>query len=384
MTARALTRAAILALSLAAGIADTRAQSPLVAPRIAPQTDTTDQRPLLDPKPLPLAGVLKSPILWQTWRQRFVTETGRVVDTGNNGVSHSEGQGYGLVLAVAAGDRVTFERIWGWTRANLEVRDDHLLAWRWEPDARPAVADMNDASDGDVLVAWALTEAAEAWGDQNYRLAARRLATDIVRRLIVRKSDFGPLLLPAAAGFAGPGRAGGPVLNPSYWVYPAFSRLGLVASDIDWAGLTRSGLALLKAGRFGPANLPVDWMALDDGQLRPADGFPARFGYDAIRIPLYLAFAGVGDRDTLAPFVGWAGQRRGALPIVDAGSGRGLESFSETGYAAIGALVACAATGAPFPAELRNLRPGDNYYPATLHLLALVAVQMRYPSCWRV
>ena len=63
-----------------------------------------------------------------------------------------------LLLAIAANDRATFDKIWGWTRANLMVRDDQLLAWRWDPAHRPAVADINDASDGDILVAWALTD----------------------------------------------------------------------------------------------------------------------------------------------------------------------------------------------------------------------------------
>jgi endoglucanase len=54
-----------------------------------------------------------------------VTEAGRVVDTAKGLISHSEGQGYGLLLAVAAGDRSTFDRIWGWTRANLAVRKDN-------------------------------------------------------------------------------------------------------------------------------------------------------------------------------------------------------------------------------------------------------------------
>ncbi len=38
---------------------------------------------------------------WSEFRTRFLTADGRVVDTGNQGVSHSEGQGYGLLLAAA-------------------------------------------------------------------------------------------------------------------------------------------------------------------------------------------------------------------------------------------------------------------------------------------
>lgn len=145
-----------------------------------------------------------------------MTESGRVVDTGNNGISYSEGQGYGILLTVTAGDRGTFERIWTWTRANVMVRDDQLIAWRREPDRSPAVADMNDAADGDLLVAWALAEAVAAWGDPLHRVAGRRIAVALGRKLILPRAAHGPLLLPAVAGFSAEDRPDGPVVNLSY------------------------------------------------------------------------------------------------------------------------------------------------------------------------
>jgi endoglucanase len=105
------------------------------------------------------------------------------------------------------------------------VRNDALLAWRWEPDHRPAVADMNDAADGDILIAWALAEAAEAWSEEAYRVASRRIAVEVGRRLVLWKSPNGPTLLPAVAGFAAEDRPDGPIVNLSYYVFPAFARL---------------------------------------------------------------------------------------------------------------------------------------------------------------
>ena len=93
-------------------------------------------------------------------------------------------------------DRAAFERIWAWTRANLMVRDDQLIAWRWEPGQRPAVSDMNNASDGDILIAWALAEAAELWADVAHRASGRRIAVEIGRKLALFKSPHGALLLP--------------------------------------------------------------------------------------------------------------------------------------------------------------------------------------------
>ena len=91
----------------------------------------------------------------------------------------------------------TFDRMWSWTRANLMVRDDQLIAWRWTPGQRPPITDMNNATDGDILVAWALAEAAELWADVSYRAAGRRIAVEIARKTVMFKTSKGALLLPA-------------------------------------------------------------------------------------------------------------------------------------------------------------------------------------------
>jgi endoglucanase len=341
-------------------------------------------RPLkLDGRALPLGGALKSAEIWLNYKSRFISEQGRVLDTGNNFVSHSEGQGYGMLLAVAANDRPVFDLLWGWTRANLLVRGDELFAWRWEPGQRPAVADLNDASDGDLLIAWALTEAAEFWSDPALRIAARRIAVDIGRKLVINKSAHGALLLPALAGFAAEDRNDGPVVNLSYYVFPALQRLSLVAPEIDWTGIMQSGLTLLKAAQTGPSHLPGDWTALRDGVPKAAQGFPNAFAYNAIRIPLYLSWAGIGEREHYEPFAVWARHRRGQATIVDLASGRDIETYGETGYAAVPALTLCVTDEQAVPAELRASSPSENYYPATLRALALIALQMRYPSCLR-
>jgi endoglucanase len=330
---------------------------------------------------LPLVGTLHDDEAWRTYKAKFVTDAGRIVDTANGLISHSEGQGYGLLLAVAAGDRPTFDRIWGWTRANLAVRNDELMAWRWEPDHRPAVADLNDAADGDILLAWALTEAAEAWADDAYRVAARRIAVEVGRKLVLWKAPTGPLLLPAVAGFAAEDRSDGPVVNLSYYIFPAFQRLALAAPEFDWDGLSRSGLRLLEASRFGEQYLPVEWISLAGEGPHAADGFAANFAFNAIRIPLYLAWSGVAKREHYAPFVAaWSKQGVQNLATLDVKSGNAVDRLGEAGYGAIPALASCATSGTPWPANLKSLQVA-NYYSTTLQMLSLVAVRMRYPSC---
>ncbi|ALN74812.1 hypothetical protein M673_18990 (plasmid) [Aureimonas sp. AU20] len=48
---------------------------------------------------------------WELYRSRFVSAEGRVVDNDNGSISHSEGQGYGMPLTVAARDRANFDKL---------------------------------------------------------------------------------------------------------------------------------------------------------------------------------------------------------------------------------------------------------------------------------
>ncbi|WP_244613174.1 glycosyl hydrolase family 8 [Methylosinus sp. Ce-a6] len=377
MKLRRLAAAALAALVLAVALAPAAARAEPLA-----EIAAAIGAPLsLDAHKIKLGGALKSPAVWAAYKKRFIAEQGRVIDTANDQVSHSEGQGYAMLLAVAANDRPTFERLWGWTRANLMVRNDELVAWRFDPQRRPAVGDMNNASDGDLLIAWALAEAADYWDDLPFRMAARRIAVELSRKAVLFKTKMGALLLPAVAGFNASDRADGPVVNLSYYVFPAFARLDSVAPEVDWAGLAQTGLDLLEAARPTPQALPADWIALEGWRARPAEGFAPEFAYNAVRIPLYLAWAGVGDRAHYAPFLAWARRAKETPPIVDVASGKDVGQFGGGGIASIAALVACVVDGAKLPADFAAPKANEDYYPATLHLLALLAAQMRYSSC---
>lgn len=232
---------------------------------------------------------------WPVYRQRFVQADGRVIDSFRNGVSHSESQGWGMLLAAAAGDWPAFDRIWAWTKTRLLWRGAPLFAWSWDPAAAQA-KDVNNATDGDILIAWALARAAAARNDAGYGEAARKIAV-AVRRLLVDSLAGQTVLLPGLEGFRANDSA---VLNLSYYVFPAFSDLARLDPSPVWATLAADGQALARRARFGKMDLPPDWLTLaGDGSTTPADGYDARFGYDAVRVPLYLAWAGQTDAATL-------------------------------------------------------------------------------------
>lgn len=358
------------------GVASSR-NEPSMPPEAGPQ-----QVAKLKILPNPLPGSLDAPALWDNYKRRFVSAEGRVIDTANGDISHSEGQGYGMLLAVAADDRPAFDRIWSWTQANLDVRGDGLAAWRWEAGATPSVTDRNNASDGDLLIAWALAEAGRHWNDG--RLTDAALArVRAMQDLVVTDRTGRAMLLPGASGFTAADRPDGPVVNLSYWVFPAFPVLAALDGGprraMDWTGLRDSGLALLAESRFGPRDLPAEWVALGGATPVPANGFPPLFGYNAIRVPLYLAWAGPSERQQLAPFAAaWSGR---SPEVVDLLTDTADDRLTDRGYRAVADLVRCVMDGTPMPADLSA--PSDEpYYPATLRALALVAVKQRYPECW--
>jgi endoglucanase len=298
---------------------------------------------------------------WPEYKARFVTVQGRVVDTANDGISHSEGQGFGMLLAAGAGDREAFERLWNWSRENLRVRDDNLCAWKWVPGQ--GVADGNNATDGDLIMAWALWRAAETWGEDAYAAEARKIASAL-RSTVVRVTAHGTVLLPGAVGFV---QDGVTTVNLSYWVFPALQALSRADPDPVWAALIDTGLKLLDDAHFGRWGLPPDWLQLSD-PLRPAPNRPARFGYDAIRIPLYLVWAGLGNDRLLKPYRDYLNFFQGAGFLSP---WTGLEDDSISSRDAPQGLHAVLALAAD--RELPDYDPGADYYPASLHLLASLA-----------
>ncbi|WP_062016979.1 glycosyl hydrolase family 8 [Aureimonas sp. AU4] len=317
---------------------------------------------------------------WELYSSRFVTPEGRVVDDDNGSISHSEGQGYGMLLAVAAGDRDRFQRIWTWTEQELFVRDDDLAAWRWDPNATPRVTDRNDATDGDILIAWALLRAAERWGEAEWRHRARSIADAVAERATQAAGKL-TILMPGVTGFSAGEQPDGPVVNLSYWVFPAIEQLETISPSLAEAKLRESGLELARLARFGRDALPTDWISLAARKPAPAKSFAPVFGYNAVRVPLYLAWEGEAGRALLEPYLdAWAGENGAGPHVVDVENDLRADRLDAPGYEAISDLVACALTQRPASDRTRNFVP-TTYYPSTLHLLSLMAFAERYPRC---
>jgi len=212
---------------------------------------------------------------------RYVDADGRVVRHDQGGDTVSEGQGYALLLAVAAGDGATFRRVWRWTGAHLQ-RPDGLFAYRW---AGGRVADANPATDADLQIGWALALAGRRFHDPSLTAAARRVGRAIAEHEIGYDDAGRPVL--AAGPWAV--RAGRPtVVEPGYWTPPAQRVLAELTGDHRLHDLTAAGAAQLAAITKDGATLPPDWAQIGSGQAGaplggPDGNQPVQAGPDGLR-----------------------------------------------------------------------------------------------------
>lgn len=205
---------------------------------------------------------------------------GRIVRRDQGGDTVSEGQAYGMLVAVALGDRDRFDAIWHWTRTNLE-RADGLLAWHW---ADGDVVDPMPATDADVDAAHALALAARAFAEPAYRRDAERLADAVVEHEVV-DGRAGPVAV------AGPWATDERWVNPSYGAPVAYAVLAGVTGDPVWDQLDDAARRVV-TGSANRSDLPPDWARLTADAI-VADGPPAggdpRHGYDAARTAVRFA-----------------------------------------------------------------------------------------------
>ena len=297
---------------------------------------------------------------WQLYRSRFLAPEGRIVDNGNGGISHSEGQGYGMLLAALAGDKPVFARMAAWTDRTLLRSDMSLYSWRYDPALANPVSDPNNATDGDILIAWALLIASQRWAVASWRDRSAAVRSAIRQHCVAPR--FGrQILVPGIAGFV---EANKVTVNPSYFIWPALDAFARVDGEGAWRGIIDDALALTRMARFGVHGLPSDWISVTGREsVAPAPDKPPRFGYDAIRVPLYASMAG---RDELvAPVAAyWRSCLTQGRPIpawVDVISGEEAPyAVSDGGAAIAGRLL-----GTAQPGQL-----SADYFAASLQMLS--------------
>lgn len=122
--------------------------------------------------------------------QRIYHETGEdmgyLVDTGNMDV-RTEGQSYGMMIAVQMNHKDIFDRIWKWTRTYMYLdQGDYKGYFGWSAQLNGRRNSDGPAPDGEEFFAMALLFAGRRWGNGegifNYTLEARKILHEMVHK----------------------------------------------------------------------------------------------------------------------------------------------------------------------------------------------------------
>ncbi|GAA0956743.1 glycosyl hydrolase family 8 [Frigoribacterium faeni] len=338
----------VVAVAVTAGIAS------LVVGPFGGTSDEADGRTgaTSDPGITPAPASERTPDqIGQAFLDDWVDSDGRVVRRDQGDDTVSEGQAYGLLVAVGVGDEDAFDTIWGWTTDNL-VREDGLLAWQW---ADGAVVDDGPASDADVDAARALVLAGDAFDRPDLTAAGVELG-DVVLDAMTASTDVGRILLP---GLWAQGDAPWSY-NPSYASPATFQELGDASGDPRWDELV-IGSRAVTASILDQTALPSNWAQVAaDGTVVPlpsADGSSGtvEYSYDAARLPLRYAEscdpADVELAARMAPVL----QRYDDLPMqLDLGGQSTGADQSPLAYAARAAAEAAAGDAQSASDDLRR------------------------------
>lgn len=225
--------------------------------------------------------------LWEKYQAAIMTKGGRIVDYAQDHISHSEGQGYGMLLALENNDKAMFDKVWQWTWRNMGGRTDNLFVWSWgkRPNGRWGILDYNSATDGDILIAYALLRAAEKWTEPGYKNESLKIIESLRKNLSVSRHGH-TVLLPGYSGFTNDDSF---VLNPSYIIFPAFRYFAQVDDKAFWEKVYKDGASIVGMSCFGAWCLPSDWVLLTDRNVSIYKEKNPYFGYAAIRTLLNLS-----------------------------------------------------------------------------------------------
>lgn len=220
--------------------------------------------------------------LWAGWKSRFVVG-GQVQgnDPSGNKSVVSEGQAYGMMMALWLNDQATFNSIWAATEANMW--NGKTYGWKasdknsWAADADLDIAGM-------LIFASALVDAGH-WTD--YKVGANNYKAKALINLAGIHSD-----MIASNGMIKSGNWTG-AMNPSYqevhWykVFAEFLKANN-ATDPGWTTtIYNGGYQLLAAQPSGNKGMARNFSTTSGGSQGDGTSMPTRddMGFDACRVP---------------------------------------------------------------------------------------------------
>lgn len=231
---------------------------------------------------------------YTNWKKTFVTAQGagsgnlRVTDPSAGNITVSEGQGYGMLLAVRHNDRATFDALWRYTKSKLDERG----LMHWKVDQSGMVTGKNSATDGDEDIGYALLLAERAWGP-SYTNDARAY----IRAMYQYEVEAGTYVLKPGDVWGG-----SDATNPSYFAPAYYRAFAAATGEQGWLKVLDKSYDILFAARDERTGLLPEWTTGTGGTATRVTWNKNRdnFTYNAIRVPWRVAQDWVENRDPRA------------------------------------------------------------------------------------
>jgi endoglucanase len=280
----------------------------------------------------------------RSFLSRYAEPDGRVSRHDQGGDTVSGGQAQAMLITAALGERAAFARVWGWTRANLQLRSG-LLASHWQSGR---IVNGQPASDADLDASRALLLAAARFHVPGYRRAGLLIARAVLAQETVMRGAVRVLV-------AGPWARSRGIVDPGYWAPRTLTELRAATGDPRFGQLEAGVIRLTAALTAAAPHLPPDWAAVSArGSIHPIAGPPGRraappqYSRDAARVPIRFAegCSAAARRISASIWPFFAGQSADRIGAAYTLHGA-LTNRDQTAVTLVGAAAAAQAAGQP-------------------------------------
>lgn len=273
----------------------------------------------------------------------YTTFTGQTYSN----TAKTEGQGYGMVLAVAANDKTKFYQLWHYT--DLHMRNSQgLFDWLTTPNDGSKHVGTGVAPDGELWIITGLLMAWQRWDDTGYRDAAFGLM-DTLKKFYSNLFKDGVFRSYWDANDT----------NPSY-INPAFMAYwNKVRPSNGWDKLVAPGRKLLVNATNNSSGLAADWTDFNGATARRSTHY-----YDAYRVAMNQALDAVWNGSTA--------HQTNAQKAINTLNGKFGNNTQKAMYAcyALTGVGQCNSKVTPFTYSLLNDSLDTSYYAGLLSAIA--------------
>ena len=324
------------------------------------------------------------------------TDEAYILDSGNNDI-RSEGMSYGMMIAVQAGLKPEFDRLWNFTRRRLRHADGERQGYfAWQANADGTVRDRGSAPDGEEYFAMALFFAWQRWSDPSYKTAADDILHHMLHqdRYAGAGSDMTRMIDSTVKQVVFVPHGEGARFTDASYHLPAFYELFARWAREDnayWREVADASRAFFRTAAHPVTGLFPDYSHFDGTPIDPWPGGHADFRADAWRVIQNIAIDhywfganawAVEEGDRLQAFFAAQGiTTHGNMYTL---AGQQLEADHSPGLVAMNAVASLVSTNAraqDFVRHLWDIEPTRGrwrYYDGCLYVFGMLHASGRY------